>query len=248
MVPPGFSRRDRPHSARRRTRKVLGDHSANRKLNLVNRLLGRRICRGICPALEQYLDDDSDRPFGRHEGRRQDSGDREGMAQYLRDSFETNKPYHQMVKELVSATGDIKPGEDRFQRGREFPERQDGRQRHSGHRQDGPDFPRPVGAMHAVPQPSVQRLEAESVLGNERLLPPDARSSRRWRRRRRSKMPSWSTSISAAKAAIPDSAELYYELRNGIMRGRLSGVRRRPGDQPQRLSSRKSIAATSWPR
>ena len=34
------------------------------------------------------------------------------MAQYLRRSFEKNKPYHTMVKELISATGDIKPGEE----------------------------------------------------------------------------------------------------------------------------------------
>lgn len=36
---------------------------------------------------------------------------RDGMHQYLRRAFLTNKPYDQMVYELVSATGNTKPGE-----------------------------------------------------------------------------------------------------------------------------------------
>ena len=39
---------------------------------------------------------------------------REGMAKYLRDSFARNKPYNQMVIELVTATGSTKPGEAGF--------------------------------------------------------------------------------------------------------------------------------------
>ncbi len=39
---------------------------------------------------------------------------REGMAKYLRDSFARNKPYNQMVLELVTATGATKPGEEDF--------------------------------------------------------------------------------------------------------------------------------------
>lgn len=39
---------------------------------------------------------------------------REGMAKYLRDSFARNKPYNQMVLELVTATGTTKPGEEGF--------------------------------------------------------------------------------------------------------------------------------------
>jgi hypothetical protein len=39
---------------------------------------------------------------------------REGMAKYLRDSFARNKPYNQMVFELVTATGATKPGEEEF--------------------------------------------------------------------------------------------------------------------------------------
>jgi hypothetical protein len=40
--------------------------------------------------------------------------DRDGMQQYLRRTFLTNKPYDKMVYELVSATGANKPGEDEY--------------------------------------------------------------------------------------------------------------------------------------
>ena len=36
--------------------------------------------------------------------------DREGMEKYLRDSFASNKPYNEMVYELITATGATKPG------------------------------------------------------------------------------------------------------------------------------------------
>lgn len=39
---------------------------------------------------------------------------REGMGTYLRDCFARNKPYNNMVYELVTATGATKPGEDNF--------------------------------------------------------------------------------------------------------------------------------------
>ncbi|HEX3998387.1 MAG TPA: DUF1549 domain-containing protein [Pirellulales bacterium] len=88
--------------------KFLGDHSANRKLNLVNRLLG-----------DEYVEDYARNwsniwttiLIGRSAGTKADDKipvDREAMAQWLRRSFENNKPYSTMVKELVSATGDIK--------------------------------------------------------------------------------------------------------------------------------------------
>lgn len=40
--------------------------------------------------------------------------DRDGMQQYLRRTFLTNKPYDKMVFELVSATGANKPGEEGY--------------------------------------------------------------------------------------------------------------------------------------
>ncbi len=39
---------------------------------------------------------------------------REGLGKYLRDCFARNKPYNQMVFELVTATGTTKPGEENF--------------------------------------------------------------------------------------------------------------------------------------
>ncbi len=39
---------------------------------------------------------------------------REGMAKYLRDCFARNKPYNQMVFELVTASGATKPGTEGF--------------------------------------------------------------------------------------------------------------------------------------
>lgn len=39
---------------------------------------------------------------------------REGMQKYLRDSFARNKPYDKMVHELITATGSTKPGIDNF--------------------------------------------------------------------------------------------------------------------------------------
>ncbi len=40
--------------------------------------------------------------------------DRSGMQKYLRDSFARNKPYDRMVRELVTATGQPSPDDERF--------------------------------------------------------------------------------------------------------------------------------------
>ncbi len=39
---------------------------------------------------------------------------RPGMQKYLRDSFARNKPYHQLVSELVTANGRVAPGSENF--------------------------------------------------------------------------------------------------------------------------------------
>ena len=39
---------------------------------------------------------------------------RDGMSEYLRDSFARNKPYDQMARELIAATGTTTPGSDKF--------------------------------------------------------------------------------------------------------------------------------------
>ena len=53
--------------------------------------------------------------IGRSGGTEQNSlTNREGMQKYLRDSFARNKPYHEMVQELVTATGSNLPGSEAF--------------------------------------------------------------------------------------------------------------------------------------
>jgi len=94
--------------------RFLGDRGSSRRVNLVDRLLGREY-------VEEYARNWSgiwtNLLIGRP-GRKQDDEklptNREGMEQYLRRSFELNKPYHKMVYELVSATGANKPGEDNY--------------------------------------------------------------------------------------------------------------------------------------
>lgn len=53
--------------------------------------------------------------IGRTGGTQNDSLiSRPGMQKYLRDSFARNKPYHQLVTELVTATGRVAPGSEGF--------------------------------------------------------------------------------------------------------------------------------------
>ena len=53
--------------------------------------------------------------IGRSGGNDNDSLiNRAGMLKYLRDSFARNKPYNDMVFDLVTATGSTKPGTDNF--------------------------------------------------------------------------------------------------------------------------------------
>jgi hypothetical protein len=94
--------------------RFLGDHSPNRKLDLVNRLLGDEY---VVDYARHWSNIWTTILIGRSAGAKADDRipvDREGMAKYLRDSFGRNKPYHQMVKELVSAKGAIKPGDEDY--------------------------------------------------------------------------------------------------------------------------------------
>ncbi len=94
--------------------RFLGDKSSNRRVNLVDRLLGEDY-------VEEYARNWSgiwtNLLIGRPGRKRDDERlptDRDGMEQYLRRSFEKNKHYRQMVYELVSATGANKPGEEGY--------------------------------------------------------------------------------------------------------------------------------------
>ena len=90
----------------------LRDHSTDKKAKLVNRLLSDQ-------SVEEYAQNWSNlwttiligRPPA---GNDRSLVDRDGMQKYLRDSFARNKPYDQMVSELVTATGENKPGEQEF--------------------------------------------------------------------------------------------------------------------------------------
>jgi len=52
--------------------------------------------------------------IGRHGGTGKDKANREGLAKYIYASLQANKPYNQIVRELLAATGDSDPDSDRF--------------------------------------------------------------------------------------------------------------------------------------
>jgi len=91
----------------------LRDHTAQKKQNLVNRLLS-----------DEYVEDYARNwsniwttiLIGRPPQMRDKRAlvNREGMEKYLRDSFARNKPYDQMVVDLITANGANKPGEEDF--------------------------------------------------------------------------------------------------------------------------------------
>src|SRR5690349_16462256 len=92
--------------------RFMNDRTPQKKQNLINRLLS-----------DEYVED-----YARNwsniwsillvgrppENRDRTFVNREGMAKYLRDTFARNKPYDQMVYDLVSATGSTQPGEENF--------------------------------------------------------------------------------------------------------------------------------------
>jgi hypothetical protein len=103
--------------------RFLRDRSPKRKLNLVNRLLGEfPATTDEDQKLNEAYREEYARNFttlwtnilvGRSGGNDpQDMISREGMQQYLRRSFLTDKPYDTMVKELVSAQGTNQPTGD----------------------------------------------------------------------------------------------------------------------------------------
>ena len=89
------------------------DRDANKREKLVDRLLND-------PRYTEEFADHwgtiwSNVLIGRSGGNdRRSLTNREGLTKYLRDCFARNKPYNQMVFELVTATGASKPGEQGF--------------------------------------------------------------------------------------------------------------------------------------
>jgi hypothetical protein len=93
--------------------KFFHDPSPNKKLNLVNRLLSDEY---VVDYAHNWANVWTNILIGRPPPMRDKKSlvDREGMQKYLRDSFARDKPYDQMVKELITANGSNKPGEEDF--------------------------------------------------------------------------------------------------------------------------------------
>ena len=134
---------------------------------------------------------------------RKSLANREGMEKYLSETLKYNKPYDEMAKELITATGSCRPGDEDFNGAANFLADKMADNGVQATAKTVADFPRHGGAVHAVPQPSVQRVQAEPVLGDERVLPADAGRADRHRREQEAavRRPGGQQRLSAAKAA-----------------------------------------------
>ena len=88
-----------------------GDRSPDKRRKLVDRLLGdeylQEYARNFTTVWTNLL-------IGRTGGGRDSRADRAGMKQYLRRSFQRNRPMDQMMQQLVTATGSCRPGDENF--------------------------------------------------------------------------------------------------------------------------------------
>ncbi len=90
----------------------LSDRSRDKRLRLVDRLLGEEYN-------EQYAANWTtiwtNLLIGRTGGmERRSLVDRDGMREYLNEAFLYNKPYDELTRELITATGSCKPGDEDF--------------------------------------------------------------------------------------------------------------------------------------
>jgi hypothetical protein len=90
----------------------LAEKGPDKKLKLVNRLLSDEYAQEY---VRNWTTIWTNILIGRNGGMEENTlTSRDGMQKYLRDSLVRNKPYDRMVHELVSATGDTQPGSDQF--------------------------------------------------------------------------------------------------------------------------------------
>ena len=91
--------------------------------------------------------------------------DRAALTAWLRKQFAANRPWNEVVYDLVTADGleqgerggQLRPGPPRIRR----------RPADLAH---DPALPRPADPVHPVPRPPLERLEAGRLLGHQRVL------------------------------------------------------------------------------
>jgi hypothetical protein len=93
-------------------RSYLTDGKRDKRLRLVDRLLGEEYAAEY---VRNWTTIWSNLLIGRTGGQdRRSLVNRAGMQQYLRESFQYNKPYQELARELITATGSCRPGEKDF--------------------------------------------------------------------------------------------------------------------------------------
>lgn len=90
----------------------LADKSRDKRRKLVDRLLGSEYAEEYT---RNWTTIWTNLLIGRTGGtERRSLASREGMQQYLREAFSYNKPYDQMARDLITATGSCRPGDKDF--------------------------------------------------------------------------------------------------------------------------------------
>jgi hypothetical protein len=90
----------------------LADRSRAKRLHLVDRLLGEEYNEAYAANWTNIW---TNLLIGRTGGMdRQSLAERGGMRQFLSESLRYNKPYDELTRELITATGSVKPGDEDF--------------------------------------------------------------------------------------------------------------------------------------
>ena len=89
-----------------------GESSPEKREALVNRLLFSS--QYSEEYLQHWTNLWTNTLIGRRGGTGKDKASRDGLAKYIYDSLRANKPYNQLVKELIAASGDSHPDSEEF--------------------------------------------------------------------------------------------------------------------------------------